>query len=258
MTVAGRVLLLDADADFRRTARAQLVRHRLACDALADAREAERVLRRGVHDVLVIDVGPTANQRLILARQWIAGVVAVSARPSVGGLRAAFGARAVEYLVKPIGGTALAASVRAALDRARAFRGVRRVEGLIATWAEWVRLVDVVLDTPGRAALSAGLLDAIARAEAPSGEHRSGVRGADRLSPREQQVLLAFGSGLRVRQIARTLGVSVHTARAHVKAIMRKLDVHSQPALLERLRERDEPDHASWRSRPEDSQHAGR
>lgn len=48
------------------------------------------------------------------------------------------------------------------------------------------------------------------------------------LTARESEVAGLFATGLRPRQIARRLGVSVHTARAHVKAIMRKLDVHSQ------------------------------
>ena len=35
--------------------------------------------------------------------------------------------------------------------------------------------------------------------------------------PRESEVLRLFAAGLRVRQIARRLGVSIHTGRAHLK-----------------------------------------
>ena len=55
------------------------------------------------------------------------------------------------------------------------------------------------------------------------------------LTPRESEVLRLFASGLRARQIARRLGVSIHTARAHVKALLRKFGAHSQTELLDRL-----------------------
>ncbi len=58
------------------------------------------------------------------------------------------------------------------------------------------------------------------------------------LSTREQEVLLALAAGRRVRQIAHEFHISFHTARAHVRAILRKLGVHSQSELLSKLRER--------------------
>jgi DNA-binding NarL/FixJ family response regulator len=47
-------------------------------------------------------------------------------------------------------------------------------------------------------------------------------------TPREQQVLTLLGRGLYVDKIARTLGLSVHTIRGHVKSILGKLDSHTQ------------------------------
>ena len=48
------------------------------------------------------------------------------------------------------------------------------------------------------------------------------------LTPRERQVLLLLADGLDVRSVARELGITVHTARTHIKSIMRKLDARTQ------------------------------
>src|SRR5581483_8125207 len=56
------------------------------------------------------------------------------------------------------------------------------------------------------------------------------------LTKREGEVLRLLAAGLRVRTIATRLRVSIHTARAHVKTLLRKFGVHSQAELLDRLR----------------------
>jgi DNA-binding NarL/FixJ family response regulator len=48
------------------------------------------------------------------------------------------------------------------------------------------------------------------------------------LTPREHEVLSLLGRGLDPTSIARELGLSVHTARGHVKRILAKLGAHSQ------------------------------
>jgi DNA-binding NarL/FixJ family response regulator len=239
MRAAGRVLLVVADAGLRQAALAGLRRRAVPCDATADPREAADVLRRGAHDVLVVDTGSAPNRRLLLARPgWARApiVVALARRGSAESAVAALRARAVDYLTKPVRLSALLESIQRAREKARAVRGVERAERLIRLWAEWVRLLDGILAMPGPAALPARVLSAVA-ADRPWGEDGEWWQApVAALSPREREVLLAFASGLRVRQIARTLGVSIHTARAHLKAIMRKLNVHSQTALVERLR----------------------
>jgi DNA-binding NarL/FixJ family response regulator len=54
-----------------------------------------------------------------------------------------------------------------------------------------------------------------------------GPRGGG-LTAREHEVLELMGSGLDPRAIARRLGISVHTCRGYVKAVLAKLDAHSQ------------------------------
>jgi DNA-binding NarL/FixJ family response regulator len=48
------------------------------------------------------------------------------------------------------------------------------------------------------------------------------------LTAREHEVLVLMGSGLDPRAIARRLGISVHTCRGYVKAVLGKLGAHSQ------------------------------
>jgi DNA-binding NarL/FixJ family response regulator len=59
------------------------------------------------------------------------------------------------------------------------------------------------------------------------------------LSDRERDVLALLVAGLRVSQIARRLAISAHTVRNHLKTLYRKLDLHSQGALIERARGRE-------------------
>ena len=54
----------------------------------------------------------------------------------------------------------------------------------------------------------------------------------ERLSTRERDVMLLVSRGVRVKDIADQLHISTHTVRNHLKAIFRKLDIHSQAELV--------------------------
>ncbi len=58
----------------------------------------------------------------------------------------------------------------------------------------------------------------------------------ERLTPREREVVTSLQATARVRHVAASLGISVHTARNHLKAVYRKLRVSSQGELLAALR----------------------
>lgn len=55
------------------------------------------------------------------------------------------------------------------------------------------------------------------------------------LTTREMEVLDGLVEGKRSREIAQQLFVSVHTVRNHVRAIFRKLEVHSQVELIKKV-----------------------
>jgi len=57
------------------------------------------------------------------------------------------------------------------------------------------------------------------------------------LTMRERELVLALAAGKRIKTVARDMDVSAHTARNHLKSVFRKLQVHSQEALIQRLRE---------------------
>jgi DNA-binding NarL/FixJ family response regulator len=55
------------------------------------------------------------------------------------------------------------------------------------------------------------------------------------LSRREKELLRAVVAGKKPRALARTFFISVHTVRNHIKAIYRKLSVHSQGELIAKV-----------------------
>lgn len=56
------------------------------------------------------------------------------------------------------------------------------------------------------------------------------------LTPREVRVSTLLAARLHSREIAKVLGISVHTARRHAEAVLRKLGVSSRNELRDRLR----------------------
>lgn len=64
----------------------------------------------------------------------------------------------------------------------------------------------------------------------------AGFPGAERLSPRESEIVGLLLEGHRVVSISTELCVSEHTVRNHLKSVFRKLNVHSQAELVRRAR----------------------
>ncbi len=60
------------------------------------------------------------------------------------------------------------------------------------------------------------------------GEQDKTGSAMDQLTPREKEILCLLAEGQSNKVIARNLGISDGTVKLHVKAILRKLDVHSR------------------------------
>jgi DNA-binding CsgD family transcriptional regulator len=58
------------------------------------------------------------------------------------------------------------------------------------------------------------------------------------LTPREAEVLAAIGEGLANKEIARRLGISLHTVKFHIESLYRKLGARTRTQALAKAAER--------------------
>jgi DNA-binding NarL/FixJ family response regulator len=211
-----RILLADDEDTFRSSVAVLLGREGYVCDVAGSAEEAAALLTRESYDLLITDLRMPGNLDLELLRGVAAGssvlpVIVVTAYPSVPSAVEAMRCAVVDYLVKPFDFDELLKSVRRALatrEAARMLESLRSALADGATVAQFAR-----------------------RMTAPT----NGA-AADTLTPREREIVAALAGGQRVGMIASRLGVSEHTVRNHLKAVYRKLGVHSQVELLSRWR----------------------
>jgi two-component system nitrate/nitrite response regulator NarL len=216
MTPPARLLLADDEDTFRTSVALLLRREGYLCDIAATADEAIERLSDTPYDLLITDLRMPGNddQELFRAAAAAGGtlpVIVVTASPSLATAIEAVRCAVVDYLVKPFAFEELLKSVRRALETRKA-----------------ARMLDSLRSVLG----DGGTLAQIARrASNPTNGH-----AADSLTPREREIVGALSSGQRVGAIAGRLGVSEHTVRNHLKAVYRKLDVHSQVELLSRWR----------------------
>jgi two-component system nitrate/nitrite response regulator NarL len=216
MTAGARLLLADDEETFRNSISVLLRREGYECDVASSAGEAIERLTEHPYDLLITDLRMPGNTELELlkAAGGALPVIIVTAYPSLPTAIEAVRFAVVDYLVKPFDFEELLRAVRRALETRNA---TRMLESL-------------------RTALGDGSTVAqIARRAAMPGNGHAG----DTLTPREREIVSALSTGHRVGAIAGRLGVSEHTVRNHLKAVYRKLDVHSQVELLSR-----------WRSQP--------
>jgi DNA-binding NarL/FixJ family response regulator len=90
-------------------------------------------------------------------------------------------------------------------------------------------IVAIKAVTNGLAVLPRALLPKLLNGAAPAEELLDGTdAGRARLTPRELEVLAAMADGASNKAIARRLGISFHTAKFHVAAILAKLNADSR------------------------------
>ncbi|WP_420115173.1 response regulator [Pseudactinotalea sp.] len=178
--------------------------HRVVADLLAGALD-------GAPDLECVGVaadGPEALERAALTRP---DVVLLDVRlPSVDGLALLRSLRAAHSDLRV---NMLTGHPRPDLEREALAAGA---SGFLAKDGRLAHVLDAVRTaSPARPARDPGLTSRAATAR-------------EQLTRREHEVLSVLAEGVDVRGIAGRLGLSIHTTRDHVKAVLAKLEVRSQ------------------------------
>ena len=198
-----RVMLIDDHALFRFGLQELLERRGIEVLAVGDATTGLERVAEGRPDVVLLDMR----------------------MPQISGLELLRRLRAADETM-PIAMLTTSAEERDVIDSLQS--GAQgyllkdmEPEALIAALGEIVR---------GRTVVAPEL--AIVLARAVQGESRTAQPAASdgiaELTPREQEILCHLAEGQSNKAIARRLGISDGTVKLHVKAILRKLDVHSR------------------------------
>ncbi len=189
-------------------------------------------------DLVLIDIVLGADDGIALAEQLCDRDVAfvyVTAHTDPETLARAKETAPLGYVVKPFDDRQLLSTIELALhvslQRRRALEWSESPEPARARAAAleqgMQRIADLVKEL--------GLVTPDATRQCPEVEAI-----LNHLSSRERQIVELLLASRRVPGIAATLGISPHTVRNHLKAVFRKLGVHSQEALLELLRKASE------------------
>jgi DNA-binding NarL/FixJ family response regulator len=108
---------------------------------------------------------------------------------------------------------------------------------ILPRWAESTEIATAIdVARRGLALLPRHVLERLLDASSPTSEESLRNDGANRVSltPREHEVLAAMADGASNKVIARRLGISLHTAKFHVAAILAKLDADSRTEAVAR------------------------
>lgn len=205
----GHVLLADDDPHFSGACAEWLRDAGFRVTVVPDAAGVREAMGSDAFDLLLADVFMPGNERLELlddgwGREGVSAwppIIVITGEPSVDTAVTALRRQAVDYLIKPVDPEELLLRVSFAIARNR----------------------------------HAERVDPDAREIDPA--TALGPSRWNGLSRREQEVLREFAAFPRIAEVAQRLHVSPHTARNHLKAIFRKLNVSSQVELLKLLSE---------------------
>ena len=236
-----RILVADDDRVFGESICLYLGRQGYETRWVADGSGALSALEQGAWDVLVTDISMPGNEALELLTTLKRApaalpVIVVTGHPTLNTAVTSLRHDAVDYLTKPLDFGKLGEAVARAIERRRTLDAVYKAREQLEEWSATLANIQTVL-------LPGGL--PIHERSAPSGEPRPAeppdpLAGLDpearaTLSPREEELLLALCTGVNTRELAKRLFISEHTVRNHLKAIYRKLGVHSRTELFSRM-----------------------
>ena len=157
-------------------------------------------------DVVLVDFDPATTEsrdflRRLPTKHPGVPLVALAQEPDLENLLAAVRLGARGYILRSVGGAALAQAIRATGG------GGSVIDPIVAR-----RLLDYVASQPFLPALRHNALN-------------RAVGSLGSLSTREEQVLHSLSQGLSNKEIATALGLSVGTIKTHLRHIFRKLGV---------------------------------
>ncbi len=195
--------------------------------------EAEQMIDTELPDLVLIDIVLGPEDGIAFAhrlRERGVAFVYVTAHTDPETLSRAKESHPLGYVVKPFDDRQLRSSIELALHASQH----QKREGEAGEPAP-ARARAVALEQ-GMQKI-ADLVKELGLVAPESARHRPEVEAIlGQLSSRERQIVELLLASRRVPGIAATLGISPHTVRNHLKAVFRKLGVHSQEALLELLR----------------------
>lgn len=228
-----RILVADDDPVFGDALSIYLEQlgHRTAW--VSDAEGVVRALREQRYDILVTDITMPGNEQMELLEALREApspipVIVVTGTPSLSTAVASLRKDAVDYLTKPVDYQALRAAVQRAIGRRKTADAVVKAREQLDDWSTMIH------------ALQESLAPQIAPPETTGSAQRDPLAALtedqrNALSPRETEVLLVLATGASTRELSAQLFISEHTVRNHLKAIYRKLGVHSRTELFSKL-----------------------
>ncbi|MGE0042038.1 MAG: DNA-binding response regulator [Vicinamibacterales bacterium] len=226
---ASRILIVEDEAIVARDVRRMLAAAGHGIGAVASsAHEAVEWLAGNTPDLALVDIALPEGRMagLDLARRLRdreIRFVFVTAHVDGETLTTARALAPVGYVVKPFTEAQLTAALELALHQPapkaeELGRAISKIEERLGHLTSMLA--------------SAGLP---VTATGPDRDAMSRMESLRHLSTREREVLALLLANRRVPHIAERLFISQHTVRTHLKAIFRKLGVHSQAELIEKL-----------------------
>lgn len=208
---------------------------------VASAADAIAHLEAHRPSIVIMDIqieGPVDGVDLarLIRDRWDLPIVYVSGQGDDETVRRAVNTGPFGFVRKPFDDVQLRAALEVALHNAEAARA--RAAELERSKRERGELAASTASIQGRLRRIAEVVGVRPPAEAGQASRLPATLEplVAELSPRERQVLRLLLTGHRVASVARTLSVSPYTVRNHLRALFRKLRVHSQEQLVEIFR----------------------
>jgi DNA-binding NarL/FixJ family response regulator len=253
--VLGRVLFVDDEAVVIDALSRAVLGEPLEVHAASNAATALELLGQMPFDVIISDddmPGMTGTELLeVVHRQYpdVVRIIYTGYATLQRAVRAINEGHIFQYLLKPCKPTEIVSVVREALKEKRerdatalTMNAARKQHRVLRELTKEVDQLAPLFDAglePGTASTASDLRAPGHPRHAEIGFGTLDPGKLSLLTPREREFLRALASGKHVKDSAVELNISVHTARNHMKALLRKLGVRSQIELLAKLFGRD-------------------